>query len=158
MFIMTCRTSFVAWLIKLIVRCFSHFAIPLTLGRVMNTDMFIYAGKQPSLYIKFHKCVSSVRPASPAATIISVYMSSGHGTFFIGITFRANSTSICVIGDKSFFVLISGIFPLLSLYNSLIYRCHIARILSFSIMMLPSPSSIHVVTPPFCSLSVTSLI
>ena len=76
-FLKTLRTSLVTWLIKLIVRCFSHFAVLLTFGRVMNTELLIFSGKQPSWYIIFVKLVSSVNPASPDATSISVKMFNG---------------------------------------------------------------------------------
>ena len=95
-FINTLRTSLVTWLIKLIVRCFSHFVVLLTFGRVMNMELFIFSGKQHSWYIIFVKPVSSVRPASPDATNILVNMLSGPGVLLRGIHFGANSTSLLV--------------------------------------------------------------
>ena len=83
-FIITLRTSFVTWLIKLSVLCFSHLAVPFTFGIVINMDLYICSGKRSSLYIIFAKFVISVTPHSPAATSISVVMSSGPGAFLIG--------------------------------------------------------------------------
>ena len=88
--IKTLRTSLVTWLIKLIVRCFSQFAVPLTFGRIMNMELLIVSGNQPTWYIIFFKLVSSVSPASPDATSISVRMLSGPGALFSGIPFREN--------------------------------------------------------------------
>ena len=44
--IITLRTSFVTWLIELIVRCFSHLAVPFTFGIVINMDLYICSGKR----------------------------------------------------------------------------------------------------------------
>ena len=60
-------------------------------------EVFIFSGKQPSWYIIFVKLVSSVSPASPDATSISVKMLSGPGALFSGIPFRANSTSLLAL-------------------------------------------------------------
>ena len=113
-FIKTLRTSLVTWLIKLIVRCFSHFAVPQTFGRVMNMELFICSGKQPSWYIISVKLVSYVSPASPDATSISVKMLSGPGALFSGIPFRRNSTFLLVTGVNSISVCTCEISPLLS--------------------------------------------
>ena len=109
LFIITLRTSFVAWLNKLSVRCFSYLAVPFTFGIVINMDLYICSGKRPSLYIIFDKFYISVTPLPPAATSISVVMSSGPGAFLIGIPYKAYSLSVRVIGDNFVSLLISGI-------------------------------------------------
>ena len=58
---------------------------------------------------------------------------------------RPASTSVRVIGDP-LVILVSDISPLLSSYDSLIYLFHLGIVLSCSIMMLPSLSSMQVVT------------
>ena len=114
LFIITLITSLVTWLIKLIVRCFLHLAVPFTFGIVINIDLYICYGKRPSLYIIFAKFVISVTPLPPAATSSPVVMSSGPGAFLIGIPFKAYSISVGVIGDNFVSLLISGIPPLAS--------------------------------------------
>ena len=74
-------TNFVTWLIKLIVRYFSHLIVPFTFGSAINIDVFSSPGKLPCTYIILTSLVSSVIPISLAATNMSVVISSGSGLF-----------------------------------------------------------------------------
>ena len=44
LFITTRRINVVMWLIRLIMRCFSHLVVALIFGKVMNIDLFSSSG------------------------------------------------------------------------------------------------------------------
>ena len=107
-YIITLRTRFKTWLIKLIVRCLLQLDVPFTFGIVIKIDLFMCSGKQPSLYTIFSIFVSSVSPHSPGATRISVEMSLDPGAFIINIPFCANSISVAwfkiILGQYSHYM------------------------------------------------------
>ena len=109
----------------------------------MNTDSFICSGKQSSLYIIFDKFVSTsdqllLLPQSLRVRCHPVLELSSLA--FLSVKFFS-----CTCDWSHCSYLFIAYF-LLSLYNSLIYVCHLTRILSCAIMMLPSLTSMHVVT------------
>ena len=71
LFINTLSMTFVRWLIRLIVPCWSHSTVPIFLDFAMYTDFLRSAGISPVTWIMFRSLVIYLIPNSPRAVSFS---------------------------------------------------------------------------------------